>query len=175
MEQLFAPWRIEWVEKDKDEVDGCIFCEYPKRKDDKKSLILVRSEFSFVMLNNYPYNPGHAMVVPYSHKSQYEDLTEEELSDHSILKKETFKAIKKCLDPDGFNTGLNLGEGSGGSIKNHLHTHIVPRWKGDTNFMPVTNNSKIIVELVEDTYEKLYNTFKKFDDIEKREDSLYIS
>lgn len=174
MEQIFAPWRIDWVERD-EKISGCIFCKLPEKNEDKDSLIIARSEFSFVMLNNYPYNPGHTMVVPFKHKAKYENLTKKELLDHSILKKKTFKAIKECFNPDGFNSGLNLGEGSGGSISEHLHTHIVPRWKGDTNFMPVTNDTKVIVELVEDSYKKLYSTFKQLDGVTNKGDSLYVS
>ncbi|PSP75725.1 HIT family hydrolase [Halobacteriales archaeon QS_1_68_20] len=159
MEQVFAPWRIEWVEREGDEVDGCVFCELPERGDDREHLIVARSERAYVLLNNYPYNPGHVMVVPHAHTGDYRDLNGEQLLDHARLKQRTFDALEAALWPDGFNAGLNLGEGAGGSVGDHLHTHVVPRWQGDTNFMPVISDTKVIVEALSDTYERLHEAF----------------
>lgn len=159
MQQVFAPWRMEWVERDGDEsFDGCVFCAFPKRDDDRNHLIVARNDHAFVMLNNYPYNPGHVMVIPNEHDSDYADLGEGTLLGHARLKQRTFDAMEAAFSPDGFNAGLNIGEGSGGSI-DHLHTHVVPRWSGDTNFMPVISDTKVIVEGLEDTYEKLHAVF----------------
>ena len=161
MEQVFAPWRIEWIEReDKNEdLDGCVFCVLPERDDDRENLVVARSDHAFVMFNNYPYNPGHAMVVPRVHTGDYRDLPEDVLLDHAKLKQRTFDALDAALDPDGFNAGLNLGRGAGGSIGDHLHTHVVPRWEGDTNFMPVVSDTKVIVEAVDETYDRVREVF----------------
>ncbi len=161
MEQVFAPWRIEWIEredKNPDVVD-CVFCELPERDADRENLIVARSERAFVMLNNYPYNPGHAMVIPRVHTGEYGALTDEQLLDHARLKQRTFDALEVALEPDGFNAGLNLGDGAGGSIGDHLHTHVVPRWRGDTNFMPVLSDTSVIVEALSETYERVHAAF----------------
>lgn len=161
MDQVFAPWRIEWVERDdkNEDVEDCVFCELPERDDDRAHRIVARSEHAYVMFNNYPYNPGHAMVVPRQHTGDYRDLSEEVLLDHARLKQRTFEALDTGLGPDGFNAGLNLGRGAGGSIDDHLHTHVVPRWEGDTNFMPVVADTKVIVEALDDTYDRVREAF----------------
>ncbi|WP_101294401.1 HIT family protein [Halegenticoccus soli] len=159
MEQIFAPWRIEWVEREGGDGDGCPFCALPERGNDRESRIVARSERSFVLLNNYPYNPGHAMVIPLRHTGEYAELSDAELLDHARLKQRTLTAIADALDPDGFNAGLNLGRAAGGSIGDHLHTHVVPRWDGDTNFMPVVGDTKVIVEALDDTYERVRGAF----------------
>ncbi|MFC3477329.1 HIT family protein [Halobacterium litoreum] len=161
MEQVFAPWRIEWVEREEQNEDvDCVFCEYPEREDARDHLVVARSEHATVMLNNYPYNPGHCMVIPDAHTGEYTDLGEAELLDHARLKQATFDALDAALNPDGFNAGLNLGGGAaGGSIDDHLHTHVVPRWSGDTNFMPVVGDTKVIVEALDDTYDRLHEAF----------------
>ena len=164
MDQVFAPWRIEWVERD-GESDGCAFCDLPDRDADRESRIVARSEHAFCLLNNAPYNPGHAMVIPYRHTGSYPGLDNEELLDHSRLVQRTLAAIDEGLDPDGANTGMNLGNAAGGSIGDHLHTHVVPRWAGDTNFMPVVNDTKVIVEAIEDTYDRLHDAFVSQDGV----------
>jgi len=162
MEQLFAPWRIEWVERDERnaDVEGCVFCELPARDADRQDLIVARSAHAFVMCNNYPYNPGHVMVIPYEHTGAYEALDDETLLDHARLTQRTLSALRAAMGPDGFNAGLNLGgAAAGGSIGDHLHTHVVPRWRGDTNFMPVVGDTKVIVEAIEETYDHLHEAF----------------
>ncbi|WP_135821354.1 HIT family protein [Halostella litorea] len=161
MDQVFAPWRIEWVEREgkNPEIDDCVFCELPAFDDDVENLVVARSDHAFVLLNNYPYNPGHAMVIPDRHTGEYGDLSDEVLLDHARLKQRTFAALRDALDPDGFNAGLNLGDGAGGSVEDHLHTHVVPRWEGDTNFMPVLSDTKVIVEALADTYDRLHEAF----------------
>ncbi len=159
MKQVFAPWRIEWVEKDKDSGDGCVFCSLPKEEKDSENLILARSSDNYVLMNNYPYNPGHLLIIPYSHIDRYDEIPQEILQDHAWLKQQSLKSLRSSINPDGFNTGMNLGESSGGSIDNHIHTHIVPRWSGDTNFMPVISDTKVIVEALNDTYEKIRKAF----------------
>lgn len=158
MDQVFAPWRIEWVERDdKNEGVDCVFCEFPDREDARDHLVVAESEHATVMLNNYPYNPGHAMVIPQTHTGEYRDLDDETLLAKERLVQRTIDAMDDALAPDGYNVGYNLGGGAaGGSIGDHLHAHIVPRWTGDTNFMPVVGGTKVIVEAVADSYDRLH-------------------
>ncbi|WP_254840576.1 HIT family protein [Natronomonas marina] len=160
MDQLFAPWRIEWVERDGNEdIDGCPFCVLPEREDAREANVVAESDRAYVLLNNFPYNPGHAMVIPRTHTGEFTALDDETLLEHARLKQRTIEAFEAGLGPDGVNAGLNLGDAAGGSIDDHLHTHLVPRWTGDTNFMPVCADTKVIVEAVEDTYEALHDAF----------------
>ncbi|WP_142858243.1 HIT family protein [Salinigranum halophilum] len=159
MDQIFAPWRIEWVERESDGGDECPFCALPERGADVETNVVARSDRAFVLLNNYPYNPGHVMVIPYRHTGTYGDLSDAELLDHARLKARTFDALEAALGPDAFNAGLNLGGPAGGSIEDHLHTHVVPRWNGDTNFMPVVSDTSVIVEAIDDTYERVHEAF----------------
>jgi len=162
MEQVFAPWRIEWVRRD-DEYDGCVFCGMRDAEDDREDRVVARSDHAFVVLNNRPYNPGHAMVVPHEHTGDYAALGDAELADHARLKRATLEALRASFGPDGFNTGLNLGTGAGGSIGDHLHTHVVPRWEEDTNFMPVTSDTKVIVQALDEAYDELREGFASLD------------
>lgn len=160
MDQVFAPWRMEWVERDAESEDsGCVFCTLPERATDEECRIVARSEHAYVLLNNAPYNPGHVMVIPYEHTGAYEALPATVTADHAWLKQRTIEALRSAFEPQGFNAGLNLGSAAGGSIDDHLHTHIVPRWDGDTNFMPVIGNTKVIVEGIERTYDRLHESF----------------
>jgi ATP adenylyltransferase len=161
MEHVFAPWRIEWIEReDKNaDVEGCVFCELPDLGADRERYIVAQSEHAFVMLNNYPYNPGHVMVIPRQHTGDFRDLDDDVLLDHARLKRRTFDALDEAMNPDGFNAGMNIGRGAGGSVDDHLHTHVVPRWQGDSNFMPVISDTKVIVEALEDTYDRLHEAF----------------
>jgi len=167
MDRLFAPWRIEWVERDGedgDDGDDCPFCALPAAGDDRQARVVARSDRAFVLLNNYPYNPGHLMVIPYAHEGNYRALDPPVLADHARLKQRSLAALDAALDPDAFNAGLNLGGASaGGSIDDHLHTHVVPRWEGDTSFMPVVADTKVIVEALEDTYDRLHAAFGDLD------------
>lgn len=174
MDELFAPWRIEWVERDPEdeEVEGCPFCVLPARDADREGRIVARSEHSFVILNNAPYAPGHVMVVPKRHTGEWADLSDAELLDHAKLKVAAIDALEEGFDPDGVNAGENLGgDAAGGSIDDHLHTHLIPRWSGDTNFMPLVSNTKVIVEALEDSYEKLHAAFATLPDAEKMEET----
>ena len=161
MEQLFAPWRIEWVEREERnaDIDGCPFCALPERPDAREALVVAESERAYVLLNNYPYNPGHVMVIPRTHTGDFQALDDGTLLDHGRLKQRTIDAIEEGLGAEGINAGLNLGSAAGGSIGDHLHTHLVPRWRGDTNFMPVCADTKVIVEAVGATYDRLHEAF----------------
>ena len=165
MDRVFAPWRIEWIRREdrNPDVEDCVFCELPRRRSDREHRIVARSEHAYVMLNNYPYNPGHVMVIPTPHTGSYAELAGPVLDDHARLKQRTFDALTASLEPDGFNAGLNIGRGSGGSIAAHLHTHVVPRWEGDTNFMPVIGETKVIVEALDETYDRLHEAFAEQD------------
>ncbi len=166
MEQVFAPWRIEWVERDEQnpEIDGCVFCALPDRGADREHRIVARTDRAYVLLNNYPYNPGHAMVVPTVHEGDYTALDERHALAKERLIQRTLDAMDRALEPDGYNLGYNLGgDAAGGSIGDHLHAHIVPRWGGDTNFMPVIADTKVIVEAVADTYDRLHTAFANQD------------
>lgn len=173
MEQVFAPWRIDWVRRS-DDYDGCVFCRMRDADDDEHERVVARSESSFVVLNNSPYNPGHVMVVPHTHTGDYAALDDEALADHARLKRATFEALRASFEPDGFNAGLNLGDGAGGSIDDHLHTHVVPRWEGDTNFMPVTSDTKVIVQALEESYAELREGFASLDSTEDDEGAVRL-
>jgi len=143
MERMWAPWRVKYITQKKP--GKCIFCGFKKAKtSDKNNYLLKRIKHSFSMLNRYPYNNAHVMVVPYRHVSSLELLNENELLDLMNLVNYTKKRIDKLLKPAGYNIGLNIGRIAGAGFPGHVHIHIVPRWKGDTNFMPVIMNAKVI-------------------------------
>ncbi len=153
MEFMWAPWRIEYILGEKDA--ACIFCFKPKEDKDRENLILFRGERNLVMLNKYPYNPGHVMVAPYKHVSSLDVLDDEDLFEHIKLVNRCVEMMKKEMNPEGFNIGINLGKVAGAGIEEHIHTHIVPRWNGDTNFMPVFSDTRVVPEALEATYDKL--------------------
>ena len=155
MENLWAPWRMRYIEKAEVE-EGCIFCDKPASQNDKENLMLYRGKLSFIIMNKYPYNNGHLMIVPYRHISDLNDLTDDETLEINLLIKMSYNSLAKVLKPQGFNIGANLGRVAGAGIDGHLHYHIVPRWNGDTNFMPVIGQTKVISQAMEETYNKLY-------------------
>lgn len=157
MDILWAPWRIEYILKQKDE--GCIFCTKPAEDNDRKNLILHRGCYCYIIMNYYPYNNGHLMVVPFRHIADLTELSEAENKEMMELLALCAKVLKQKLSPHGFNIGMNLGTVAGAGVKDHLHFHIVPRWAGDTNFMPLTANTKVIPEALEQTWEKLREGF----------------
>ncbi len=161
MEQLFAPWRIEWVRRREPDDDiECIFCHFWEREADREHLVVARGEHAYVMLNNYPYNPGHLMVVPVSHTGHFADLSSRYVTAIGMMTQHALRALESSYHPDGFNVGYNLGgAAAGGSISDHVHQHIVPRWSGDTNFMPILDETKVIVEGIDATYDQLHEAF----------------
>jgi len=168
MDRLFAPWRIEWVERDDPGEYDCPFCALPAADpaEDRENNVLVRGERAVVMLNNRPYNPGHAMVIPREHTGDLGALDDATLLEHARLRQRTVDALERAVDPDAFNTGMNLGGSvAGGSIDDHLHTHVVPRWDGDTSFMPVVADTTVIVEAVAETYDRLHAAFAAQDGV----------
>jgi len=156
---LWSPWRMEYVKREKEK--GCVFCNRIKQNDDKKNLILIRYKYSFVIMNLYPYNNGHLMVVPYRHVSDYGSLKEIERNEIAELTNLSIKVMKNVLNPQGFNIGMNIGSIGGAGIADHLHQHIVPRWEGDTNFMPIIGHTKVIVDSLNETYNDLKIGFFK--------------
>ncbi len=161
MDVMWAPWRMSYIMGDEEEIKGCIFCELPKWKDDSKSLIVHRSEYCYVILNRYPYNNGHVMIVPNRHTHDFTALTEKELLDCQNVIQKTVKAFRKVYNPDAMNMGMNMGRPAGAGIEEHLHYHLLPRWNGDTNFMPVISGTKVISEALEQSYEKLSTALKE--------------
>ncbi|MCB0832774.1 MAG: HIT domain-containing protein [Bacteroidetes bacterium] len=147
---------------DKSEGEGCIFCFKPQADSDKSNLILHRSALSFVIMNLYPYNNGHLMVVPYQHVPDLNGLPANTLLDLMQLTQKSVTALKGCMNPDGFNIGINLGRVAGAGIDDHVHIHIVPRWNGDTNFMPVIGDIKVMPEYIAETYDRLLAQFNQF-------------
>ena len=153
MQQIWAPWRIPYILMKKPE--GCIFCEKPGENNDALNYILHRGGKNFIILNRYPYNPGHLMVVPYRHIANLEELTEEERHEHFEMVSRAIRVLRRVFKPDGFNIGANMGKIAGAGIEGHFHTHIVPRWQADTNFMPVLADVRVVPEALADTYQKL--------------------
>ncbi len=160
MERLWTPWRMEYIRAaTKEEHVGCIFCDLPREGDDQRARILRRGRLGFVILNAFPYNPGHLMVAPYRHVGDPEDLADAELLELGHLLKEATRALREEMEPHGFNIGMNLGRAAGAGIPDHLHWHVVPRWSGDANFMPVIGQTKVLPELLEETYRRLAPRF----------------
>ena len=160
MDILWAPWRMAYI-KQNDKRKGCFLCRAINSRDDKNNFILYRGKNAFVIINTFPYNNGHLMVVPNRHIASIEGIKEEEERELFFLIKASVKIIKKVIKPTGFNIGINLGEIAGAGVAGHLHFHIVPRWKGDTNFMPVISNSKVICQSLGELYNILYPEFKE--------------
>jgi ATP adenylyltransferase len=155
-ERLWTPWRMAYIRQSGGEDrQGCIFCDLPAAGDDAANHILGRGERTFVMLNGFPYNPGHLMVAPLRHVGEYGELSGEELAETMALAGTAIRALRETSSPDGFNLGMNLGQVAGAGIADHLHLHLVPRWDGDTNFMPIVGQTKVLPELLDETWERL--------------------
>jgi ATP adenylyltransferase len=154
LETLYSPWRMAYISS-ADKSPGCIFCEFPKKNQDEVLLILHRGKTCFIIMNAYPYNPGHLMVVPYRHVADYEKLTDEELLEMHRLAGDCITAIRKAMAPHGFNMGINLGRIAGAGVDGHVHLHIVPRWSGDTNFSTVVGETRVLPEALPVTWGKL--------------------
>jgi len=157
MKQIWAPWRMEFIEMEKPA--GCILCDKPRENDDPANYILYRGEKNFVILNSYPYTSGHLMVAPYRHVASLEELAPDELHEHIEVVSRSIRVLRQVFNPAGFNVGMNLGEVAGAGIADHVHTHVVPRWPGDTNFMPVLADVRVIPQALADTYQRLKGRF----------------
>lgn len=147
---------MEYILSDKTDFEtGCLFCSKARQGNDRENLILYRGQRTFIILNLYPYNNGHLMVVPYEHTRNVDELDEATLAEMMSEAKRAVQALEKAMSPDGFNIGINIGKSAGAGVDNHVHMHVVPRWVGDSNFMPVVSETRLIPEDPQTTYERL--------------------
>ncbi len=158
MKQLWAPWRLAFVEQASHSI-GCIFCEKPALNQDAKMFILRRGRHAYVIMNIYPYNNGHLLIAPYRHIPAIEELPPPVLADMMRLAQESIRAIRKAYAPEGFNLGVNQGKVAGAGIEHHIHLHIVPRWGADTNFMPLLGETRVLPQHLRASYNRLKNAF----------------
>ena len=155
MESLHAPWRIEYILSAKTGVTENLFTTIAQSNDDENNFVIARDRTCYAVLNRYPYNGGHLMVVPYKQSADLNGLTDEELADLWKLARRCLNALTRLMKPDGFNVGINLGKAAGAGIAEHLHIHIVPRWNGDTNFMPVIAGTSVVPQALTELAQQL--------------------
>lgn len=160
-DKLWAPWRMQYIEAAARGGEACFLCANPHQEDSPQNLILCRGRVCFVIMNLYPYNNGHLMIAPYRHVADYSLLSPEEILENHELLKRCLEALRETMNPHGFNIGLNLGRVAGAGVDDHLHLHIVPRWSGDTNFMPVLGETKVISESLEESWKRLKGALEK--------------
>ena len=160
MKVLWAPWRMEYILSDEEE--GCFICDLTQAEPSEENLLLYRNEHAMVLMNKYPYNNGHILVAPVGHTADLTELTETEYGGTMELFRFSLKALENLMDPEGFNAGLNLGKTGGAGLEEHVHFHIVPRWHGDTNFMPVISDLRVIPEAIRETYGYLRPLFDNY-------------
>lgn len=158
MEIKWTPWRNQYI-KSGDQDVGCPLCHAYQANDDRRLLVLYRGAHCFVLMNLYPYNPGHLMVIPYAHTADFAGLAPEVAAELMALGQRSVAVLTAEMQPHGFNLGMNLGRVSGAGVDQHLHLHVVPRWNGDTNFMPLIGGVKLIPEALDDTYAALKPRF----------------
>jgi len=152
-EALWAPWRLDYILQPR--TGGCFLCQIREAGDDEANFVLTRRERCFVVLNRFPYNNGHLLISPYAHKAELTALDDEELAELTRVTRDMQRLLQEAIAPHGFNVGINMGPCAGAGVPGHLHVHIVPRWNGDTNFMPVTAQTKVIVQSLESLYRML--------------------
>ena len=154
MDYLWTPWRYAYVTTvEKDSI--CIFCELPKTGDDAKAHIVHRAQHCYIVLNNYPYTSGHVMIVPFAHLDELQKLPEVTAQEMMVLSQKTESALRRIYSPDGINLGMNIGRAAGAGVAAHVHMHMLPRWVGDTNFMTVTGESRVLPEALQETYGRI--------------------
>lgn len=159
MEIKWTPWRGAFVKGELPHDERCVLCVKHQERDDAANLVLLRGETCYVLMNLYPYNPGHLMVVPYAHTNDLPGLPAQASAEMLALGQRCVAILKQLMNPDGFNLGMNLGRTAGAGIDEHLHLHVVPRWNGDTNFMPLIGGVKLIPEAIDETYAALQPLF----------------
>ncbi len=164
MNRLWTPWRMPYLRGEDKRSEGCIFCHKLGCSDDEEH-ILYRGQSCYVTLNRYPYSNGHLMVIPYVHVSSLEDLDKPTLNEMMQVVNLSLAALREAYAPHGFNVGVNLGKAAGAGIAEHIHMHVVPRWTADTNFMPVVSNTRVIPELLDNSYARLKPIFSKLGDL----------
>ena len=170
MQRLWTPWRMAYLKAPKGAVTGgCIFCDKIRAgvEHDRENFVLLRGARAFVMLNLYPYANGHMLVAPYEHTGELESLDGETLKEMMLLVGKGIRALRRVMGPQGFNVGANLGRAAGAGVEDHVHLHIVPRWNGDTNFMPVLSDLRMIPELLPQTYESLLAVLKEDEEVQE--------
>jgi ATP adenylyltransferase len=155
MDHLWAPWRMAYIDAGATKDEGCIFCTKPAEHRDEENLLLYRSERCFVLMNLFPYNNGHLMVAPYVHVPTILELDPPTLTDIMTTTQRCLSALQRAMSPHGFNMGINQGSVAGAGITDHVHFHIVPRWNGDTNFMPVLADTKVMPDYLRNTYRQI--------------------
>ena len=156
---MWSPWRMEYVRTPKD--DGCVFCKKSASDQDRNNLVLFKGTNSIVLMNLYPYNNAHLLIAPYEHVNTTLELSSQVSNEMMNLANEAMRIIKMTMNADGFNFGANIGAIGGAGIKDHIHFHVVPRWNGDTNFMPVIGHTKVMVEGLLETYDELKPHFER--------------
>lgn len=160
MEYISAPWREEYVKK-VCRTKRCIFCLALKLRNDRAARILFRGKYNFIILNKYPYTPGHLMIAPFRHQASFDRAPKEASDEMADLLKLSLRVLKKHYQPHGFNAGMNLGRSAGAGVADHYHLHIIPRWQGDSNFMPLVSQTRVLIEDLESTFERLFPLFQK--------------
>ena len=160
MNYLWSPWRMEYIENNNKE-EGCVFCTAQTMEDGAENLIAYRGAHAYVILNRYPYTSGHLMAIPFVHKPNLEELDPETRAEMMELTSLCTTVLKNVYNPQGFNVGVNIGEVAGAGVVGHVHIHIVPRWKGDTNFMSSVGQTRVLPEALEVTFERIKNEFQK--------------
>ena len=161
MKRLWAPWRMTYLKANKTE--GCIFCQKAAESRDRENLILWRGASGFALLNLYPYNNGHLMIAPYQHVPSIENLSPEALADLMSMVQKSLAALRRAMNPQAFNIGINQGAAAGAGIADHVHIHVVPRWNGDTNFMPVLGETRVVPDFLENSYDQLLKALEELD------------
>jgi ATP adenylyltransferase len=161
VKRLWAPWRMAYIDQDAKE-EGCILCNKARERDPREALVLAHTEHTLVMLNKYPYNNGHLLLAPRRHERNLSDLSPQEYADFSETLRRSVAIVREALNPGGINLGMNLGKCAGAGIDDHLHWHIVPRWEGDTNFMPVSAEVRVMPQHLLDSYDRLAPYFTNF-------------
>ncbi len=154
MNYLWSPWRMIYLEEH-EKIEGCVFCAAQSQTDGPGNLIAYRGRQAFVILNLYPYTSGHLMVVPFDHKATLEELDAATRAEMMELSTRCMSVLRELYHPQGFNMGVNIGEAAGAGVIGHVHIHIVPRWVGDTNFMSATAGTRVLPEMLEDTYQRV--------------------
>ena len=157
-QRIWAPWRLRYV-KDAKHSDECIFCAKPAAGDDRDALIVHRGERCFVMLNLYPYTNGHLMVAPFDHVGRLQEIDEEVTAEMMGLAQRAMTTMEDVYDPEGFNVGINQGRVAGAGVEGHIHLHVVPRWAGDNNYMPVLADTRVMPQSLEESYDALLGGF----------------
>jgi ATP adenylyltransferase len=158
--RIWAPWRLEYVkDASKDAEEDCIFCAKPGAGDDEANLIVHRGEHTFVILNKFPYTNGHLMIAPYQHTGRLQDLPPETVAEIMQLAQRAMARLEEIYEPHGYNVGFNQGRVAGAGVEHHIHMHVVPRWGGDTNFMPVIADTRVMPQTLEQSYEVLRGAF----------------